>query len=196
VRHPRLLAHSTSTHRASCVESQVLQRFEANTTLAVALEERPGSPSPAVCSAIRYGPMSSFLPLFLKKKGGAGSGILQHCIAAERISNLQHSRADPARFPCSRALPIAVSTALSVVGNRNACLVRTAHVVAAPGLQRQDGGFGAFGNVISFGAKRDLNRGFTRADRRLPGGSLQHIVAAQARRATHCIVDGGILGHD
>jgi hypothetical protein len=40
---------------ADHVESQVLQRFEANATLE----------SPAVCSAIRYGPMSSFLPLFL-----------------------------------------------------------------------------------------------------------------------------------
>ncbi len=40
---------------ADYVERQVLQRFEAD----AALE------SPAVCSAIRYGPMSSFLPLFL-----------------------------------------------------------------------------------------------------------------------------------
>jgi hypothetical protein len=40
---------------ADHVESQVLQRFEADATLEI----------PAVCSAIRYGPMSSNLPLFL-----------------------------------------------------------------------------------------------------------------------------------
>ena|SRR5437879_5748345 len=45
----------TRNGAADHVESQVLQRFEADATLE----------SPAVCSAIRYGPMSSFLPLFL-----------------------------------------------------------------------------------------------------------------------------------
>jgi hypothetical protein len=43
--------HGAADH----VERQVLQRFEPDATLE----------SPAVCSAIRYGPMSSFLPLFL-----------------------------------------------------------------------------------------------------------------------------------
>ena len=52
---------------ADHVESQVLQRFEADAILE----------GPAVCSTIRYGPMSSFLPLFLNKKGGSAlNGLL------------------------------------------------------------------------------------------------------------------------
>src|SRR5437588_12258209 len=74
---PRPTRHSSwspAVKFAPCepyAESQVLQRFEADATLE----------SPAVCSAIRYGPMSSLLPLFLYslvnqvERAGKGRGM-------------------------------------------------------------------------------------------------------------------------
>src|SRR6266496_3993782 len=50
-------------------------------------------------------PMSSFLPLFLNKKGGVSSGILQHCIAAEPVIRLQRFQSRTPRPPLQLSPP-------------------------------------------------------------------------------------------